>query len=487
VTDLAVGPDGALYIVTGGRKTQSALYRIAYTGPTAEPRPLSPHESACRDHAAAMRLLRRSLEEHHRPSGAAAVEAAWPYLDSPDPVIRHAARIAIEHQPLELWRDKALAERRATASLTALIALVRSGDKALLATVFDRLLAFRIKDLSFDQTLTLVHAYSLCSKHAPEPVAARKQAIIAQLDSDFPHPASRWPHVSPEGTGASLQRDLAMLLVELGSPTAVEKVAESLLASAAQEDRLQALLVLRNVSAGWTEKSRKAYFTALNEASTFVGGEGMPRFVAKLREESLATLSDREKQRLADVLEPAAQPSTAETAGPPRPAVKRWTLDELEPLLRVSKTGNAARGAVVFRDALCIRCHRVGARGPAVGPDLTHAAGRFSRRDMLESILAPSKVVAENYRNAHIRTTDGRAIVGRVLVEGDYRSEKLRIATEPLLPSAVVELSKRDIEQVSESETSPMPQGLLDPFNLDEILDLLTFLESGATLDTAGR
>ena len=32
VTDLAVGPDGALYLVTGGRKTQSALYRIAYTG-----------------------------------------------------------------------------------------------------------------------------------------------------------------------------------------------------------------------------------------------------------------------------------------------------------------------------------------------------------------------------------------------------------------------------------------------------------------------
>ena len=32
VTDITVGPDGALWIVTGGRKTQSALYRIAYTG-----------------------------------------------------------------------------------------------------------------------------------------------------------------------------------------------------------------------------------------------------------------------------------------------------------------------------------------------------------------------------------------------------------------------------------------------------------------------
>jgi putative heme-binding domain-containing protein len=487
VTDLAVGPDGALYIVTGGRKTQSALYRIAYIGAIAEPQPLSPHESACRDHAAAMRPLRRGLEEHHRPAGAAAVDAAWPYLDSSDPVIRHAARIAIEHQALELWRDKALAERRPTASLTALLGLVRSGDKTVAASVIDRLLAHPIKDLSLDQTLTLVHAYSLCSKQSPELVAARKPDIIAQLNPVFLHPASRWPHVSPEGTSANLQRDLAMLLVESGSPTAVEKVTQSLLASAAQEDRLHALLVLRNVFAGWTDKSRRAYFTALNEASTFVGGEGMPRFLAKLKEESLATLSDREKQELTDVLEPAAQPNTAGPASSPRPVVKRWTLDDLEPLLTASKKGDASRGAIIFRDALCIRCHRVGARGPAVGPDLTHAAGRFSRRDMLESILAPSQVVAENYRNAHIRTTDGRTIVGRVLVEGDYRSEKLRIATEPLLPSAVVELSKRDIEQVSESETSPMPQGLLDPFNLDEILDLLSFLESGATLDTAGR
>ena len=33
VTDLGFGPDGALYFVTGGRKTQAALYRVRYTGP----------------------------------------------------------------------------------------------------------------------------------------------------------------------------------------------------------------------------------------------------------------------------------------------------------------------------------------------------------------------------------------------------------------------------------------------------------------------
>jgi putative heme-binding domain-containing protein len=177
----------------------------------------------------------------------------------------------------------------------------------------------------------------------------------------------------------------------------------------------------------------------------------------------------------------AAAPPDDETPPPARPVVKKWTLDDLAPLLAGSaRKGDAARGAVVFRDALCVRCHRVGARGPAVGPDLTHVSGRFSRRDMLESILTPSKVVAENYRNVQVSTTDGQNVIGRVLLEGDYRSEKLRIATDPLRPSVVVELSKREVEQYRESDTSPMPQGLLDTFRAEEVLDLVAFLENGA-------
>jgi len=59
----------------------------------------------------------------------------------------------------------------------------------------------------------------------------------------------------------------------------------------------------------------------------------------------------------------------------------------------------------------------------------------------------------------------------------------LRIATEPLRPSVVVELSKREVEQYREVETSPMPQGLLDSFTAQEILDLLAFLTSGSNVD----
>jgi putative heme-binding domain-containing protein len=483
VTDLATGPDGAMYVVTGGRKTQSALYRIAYTGNDLADGAPSPHEITCQKYAEPASKLRLSLESESGARESPELAAVWPQLDAADPLIRHAARIAVERQPVKAWRELVLAEAR-PAALAGLMALVRSGDKAAIPAIVERQLGFTANDLDVEQTLILVQTYSLCLQLSPDAVMAKKDQIVAQLDPLFRHPAAQWPHVSPSGNGAALGRDLTRLLVQLGWPSAVDTISQSLLVSSAQEDRLHALFLLRNVRTGWTAPTRRAYFTALREGDSFLGGEGMPKFLAQIRADALATLSERERRDVADLLAPTVNSAENELPPPARSVVKQWTLDDFLPLLaNSSRPGDAARGATVFRDALCVRCHRAGLRGPAIGPDLTHVTGRFSRRDILESILTPSKVVAENYRNIQVLAIDGRVIVGRVLAEGDYRSEKLRIATDPLRPAAVVELSKREIDQVRESESSPMPQGLLDSFGQAEVLDLLAFLLAGANVE----
>lgn len=482
VTDLAVGSDGNLWVITGGRKTQSALYRITYIDDAKAESPLSSHEIACQKYATVARPLRQELENRHRTLGEMAVDFAWPHLDSLDPVVCHAARIAVEHQPLETWSDRALAENRPTASLTALLALARSGDKRGTAAMMERLLRFRPTELTTGQMLTLLQTYFLCLEHPPSDRRVQKNAIIAQLDPLFPSPPGQAIRVAPAGTFVNVNRDLARLLAQIGSPSIVDKTARSLLMSSVQEDRLQGLFVLRDVQTGWENQTRRTYFSALNEASSFIGGEGMPKFLAQIREQAVATMSVTERDALTDLLAPRV--IEEETLPPTRPHVKQWSLDDLTGRLSDStQRGDASRGAAVFRDALCARCHRSGTRGPAIGPDLTHVAGRFGQRDILESILVPSKVVAENYRNVQVITTDGRQIVGRIVAEGDFRSEKLRIATEPMRPSVVVELSKREIEQYREVETSPMPQGLLDSFTAQEVLDLLAFLENGRNVD----
>lgn len=478
LTDVAVGPDGAMYLVTGGRKTQSAIYRVTFTGkPVAAAKPTT-HQQACEEQAAKSRAVLKRLESLHGRVNASAVETAWPHLDDADPAIRYAARLAIEHQPLETWRQRALSERRTTAALSALQSLAASGEESATGEIFDRLLSLRAADLDLGQALMLVHLHATVLDRSPSKVEARKSEVVAQLTSIVSSLAVADLQVSPLGTNVNLQRGLAGLLVRLKATGAAESTVRTLLRSDRQEDRLHGLLVLRGERDGWTPQGRHDYFAALNEMSRFVSGEGMPKFQAHLREDSLATLSDAERTALKDVLEPTVGPAESE---PPasRPLVKKWTSEDFAELLAGAPRGDAKRGETVFRDAQCARCHRVGARGPAVGPDLSFVGRRFSRRDMLESILSPSKVVAEHYRNVQVTTKDGRTIVGRVLIEGDFRSETLRIAHDPLRPAAVVVINKRELDEYRLSDLSPMPQGLLDGFAAADVLDLLAYLEAG--------
>ena len=62
----------------------------------------------------------------------------------------------------------------------------------------------------------------------------------------------------------------------------------------------------------------------------------------------------------------------------------------------------------MFAAANCYACHHFAGDGGAVGPDLTGLAGRFSPRDILESVLEPSKVISDQYAASVITTTTGK-------------------------------------------------------------------------------
>ena len=96
----------------------------------------------------------------------------------------------------------------------------------------------------------------------------------------------------------------------------------------------------------------------------------------------------------------------------------------------------------------------------------------------MESILTPSRSVAENFQLDSILTQSGEIHTGRILIEGDYRSQKVRIQTDPLKSDSVVEIDKSEIEEHKQLDRSPMPDGLLDVFSRDEIRDLVAYLQS---------
>ncbi len=477
---LDFGPDGAMYLVTGGRKTKSGLYRVRFTVEQPAPIAVSRHAEQCAAHARTAREARHGLEDFHGRVDPAALDAAWPYLDSADPALRYAARTAVEHQPVSSWQSQALAESRTTASLTALLALARSRDPDVAGPILGRTTKLDFAALTLSQKLSLLYLHTLCLELQAESIGVWRPTLISQLDAAFPDPAANATMISPMGDGRRLQRELSRLLLRLDAPHIVDRLIAQLTAAETQEDRMHVLFLLRDVRDGWTPERHRVYFTALRDTDQYRGGEGMPGFLRTIREAATARLSAAERSELAPLLETAVVDEPLPTTN--RQTVQKWTLDDLADVAADSAPhGDVRRGATIFREALCTRCHRVGATGPAVGPDLTYVGRRFTPRDILQSILLPSQVVAENYRNVEVVTTDGRVITGRPLMSGDYRAEKLRIATDPLRPSVVVVLDKKEIELHRLAPTSPMPTGLLDTFTREEIADLLAYLTSGVT------
>ena len=114
-----------------------------------------------------------------------------------------------------------------------------------------------------------------------------------------------------------------------------------------------------------------------------------------------------------------------------------------------------------------------------MGSELTAVASRFSRRDILESIVDPSKVISEQVANTTILTTSGKILDGRVLEENDQR---IVLRPNPLLPEKI-EIKKSDIEKRAISKVSPMPANLVDTFTREEIFDLVAYLESAGKKD----
>ncbi|MGI8966028.1 MAG: c-type cytochrome, partial [Limisphaerales bacterium] len=194
-----------------------------------------------------------------------------------------------------------------------------------------------------------------------------------------------------------------------------------------------------------------------------------------MRKEAIANLSEVEKIQLAEIIGGKIAEPTPKPAAKERKFVKEWTLAELESdLEKVSAGRNFESGKAAFNDAQCLACHRFGNEGGAIGPELTAASSKYSRRDILDSILNPSKIVSDQYQNHTITKKDGDDLTGRIV---DETAEKIAVQINPLLP-ARIEIKKTDIAKREVSKLSPMPEGLANILTKEAILDLLAYIES---------
>lgn len=484
VTDVTFGPDGAMYLITGGRNTESSLYRVRWVGESTLSHQATPHEIARNSFSVRQRKLRRQLERRHiRSEDRDAVAEIWPHLSSPDPSICYAARVALEHQDIDQWRNRALRESGAATAAISLLALARGSEARDFAAILSALNMLSTDKLSVFAKLSILHAYSLClddTTHVPSPVLTRAQARFVNWLSE--EAELRFQRIGPLGTGYGIAEKLSRLVMRMDGVAANADVVKLLRAATAQKDRMRYLFFLHKTTTGWQYKDRVLFFETLDDLErNAIGGDGMPGFLQRIRQGAVEALTDSERDRLGDLVK-RHESGADNRATIERPHVRDWDVTDIDELLGAvdQHAADAERGRQLFAAAQCRRCHRVRNDGSVVGPDLTSVGSRFSNRDILKSVLDPSAVVAEKYRNVQVVTAAGQTIVGRVVDSGDYRSPILRIATDPLAPAKTVEIAKVGIEAHEFSKVSPMPKGLLSTLTAGEVADLLEYLISAS-------
>lgn len=522
LTDVAAGPDGALYFTVGGRGTQSELYRVTYVGDeSTEPAELRNSQGA------GPRSMRRQFENWHagrtgneiQPSAdtQSLAQNLASVRNSGDRFMRTASRNAFYHSELfaqlmknpEALASADLDQLEAADRLWVLLALAKAPVESLQVTgVLEEgqpekvrgvlaescrrmLLSTDFASLAAGDRLNYLRTLSLVFLRLGEPSEETRSSFLARLDGHFPT------------TDAAVDRDLCQMLVYLKSPTIVGKTVALLerdsvptvteemdnllarnggygraiaasLAKAPDQQQLWYAFCLKNVREGWTLEQRKSYFMWFDRARQWAGGASFQGFLQNIENESFLGASEAERLLIeaSGARKPFALPEIPKPSGPG----KEWTLDEVRGM---AEDGLIKRdfenGRRMYAATRCVICHRFDGSGGATGPDLTQIAGRFNLKDLTEAIMDPSRVISDQYRASTIVTSAGQTISGRVVSETDAG---LTVLVNPEDPASIRDIAHDDIDEVIPSAVSIMPAKLLDPLNRDELLDLLAYLLS---------
>jgi len=481
LTDGAIGEDGNFYFLVGGRGTQSAMYRVKYTGsqPTEKAPPLEPTPQ---------RKIARKLEAFHGVENPEAVDAAFSLLGSDDRYLRHAARVALESQPVEQWAGRLFESDNPMAVIAGIVALARSSESSYQREVVNALLELDFKKLSEYQKLSYLRAAALTFIRLGEPNAEQQADFLAKLDSHLP------------SESANLNTELIRVLTYLQSPTVVEKTTALIsnrgtpevpdwTSIAARNSRYGAsvqkmidnpppsrevyyAMMIANARKGWTLESRRTVIELLNEASKASGGASFPGFLANIRDLHLSAMSNDHRLALADIsgeeFNPVPDFPIQPVVGPGR----NWTVEEASKHLNYRKA-DFERGRSLYFATSCGACHRLGGLGGDIGPDLTSIPNKFDNAYVLEAIINPSKDISDQYGMFEVTLKDGTKQTGLYVENGEDVS-----IYPPDHTAEPTRVKRSEVAGVKQLEISQMPPGLINGLNPEEVRDLMAYLMS---------
>jgi len=521
LTDVEFGKDGAMYLTVGGRGTQAALYRVRWMGeqPVAQAAATPPAQTP--DTAATSRAYRRQHEDARAEIPQAQAIAD---LGSSDRSIRFAASRYWERKFSEQpqladqvfsWIGEKEGEKFTPAvALTGLLAVTRAGEPALQPRVLEMLKAFPLSSLSDELKLlklrVLTLAFARGGRPADEMVKMGLEKLIAQFpakgdnaeklnrelcqlliwlsnptlgDEHSPGTEPRKTSLGPvPNPGANLHADRkgASFHAEMGQQI-IERTLKLMEAAPSQEEQILYALALRWAH-GWTPQQREWYFRWFHEkADRYNGGNSFAKFVDRIRADAASRVPGEEQAALNPWLAPmaSAQPQRPKAQDvKPREFVKAWTVADLEAELNALKDRkpDLARGKQLYAEAQCAQCHLFRDSGGNVGPDLTAVAQRFGRKDILEAIIDPNKVVSDQYAMVTLTVRKGGG--GDEQVSGLVKEETsgtVTILTDPVAGKTAAYYENVIVKR-EKANVSIMPPALLFTLKAEEVADLLAYM-----------
>ncbi|MCB0835788.1 MAG: c-type cytochrome [Bacteroidetes bacterium] len=495
MADGVAGDDGAMYIVSGGRRLTSQLVRVSYQGSeSTDPVPSNNTLSE-------MQQQRRELESLFSNNDNAGIETAWPYLNSEDRFLQYAARIVIENRPFNNWTDKLFSTKDPNTIIQGSIALARTAPDDLRVFALNALSAINAQDLSRMELISLLRAYSLIFIRMGEPGEEVKATINKQLEPLFPADDPAVDHI------------LSQVLVYLDNETVVENAINELGKTETNADgtyisnnitgrseqygpQIEAMLknlppardislvmALSHADHGWTPALREKYFLWYYDALSKSGGESYKGFLDAMRQNAWDLVPDENRESLAVYAGYPASNAAAYTTNLPQPKGpgKVWIKSEIGNLMNDSDhKPDFENGEKMYRAVLCQACHVMKGEGGNIGPNLSQIGTRFSRWNMLDAIISPSLTVSDQYATQKITTKDGKVYIGRILKE---ENGVVEISSNPFAPEQTEKVNANEIASRENSALSPMPMGLLNALNAEEVIDLISYLEANGNAD----
>ena len=498
LTDGLIGNDGAMYFLTGGRKIESDLYRVYYGDNDLKADPLNSKESADVTEA---RKIRKQLEAFQEKPDPAALGIAWRYLNNKDRFIRYAARIAVEHQPVAEWQDKALNEKDPVILTQAMVALARSGSKDLKSKILAALMGVDYSKLTESQQIDFLRAFELTLSRMGKADANQNAALISYLENNYP------------AKNNELNRLFSNVLIFVGDPQAVSKTL-SLIENSKDDDSYQKTatqssdLILRNqqygldvanmlankppaqqiylavvlstAKNGWTPELREKYFKLFYTFLGRKGGNSYTGYIDEARKLALTNVPKNEFTHYNSISGDSLLNDKGRllaSLGRPEGPGRDWKLDSAL-LVVQSDTGTLDfdHGKSLFAATFCKSCHSLGGEGGSIGPDLTQLGTRFNDRDILDAIINPSKEISDQYASTQFVLKDGSTVLGRLIRQDN---DKYYVSQNPFASLELREIPKQDVASSKISEVSIMLPGLINRLNPKELQDLMAYLKSG--------